>query len=151
MKSSVHTGASLLLKVAYEDGTEKVIGFARSFTYSVVQGQKLTYVVDSSTPVEIAQGAAPSFVKGAMSLYLPKGTTPEAAGLVPFRLDGEDNNIAMLSKYLHFRVYDRATLNLVFAAEYCKVGSYSVSMQARGIIEMNLQFDGIISTPGLAI
>ena len=151
MKSALHTAASLLLKVAYEDGSEKLIGFARAFTYSVSQGQKVTYTVDSSTPVEIAQGAAPSFVKGSLTVFLPKGTTPESSGLVPYRVDTDDSNIAVLSKYLHFRIYDRSTLNLVFAAEFCKVGTYSAAIQARGVVEMSLQFDGIMGTPGLAI
>lgn len=151
MKSLLHTGASLALKVAYEDGKEKLIGFARNFSYSVSQGQKVTYTVDSPLPQEIAQGAAPSFVKGQLTVFLPKGTTPESVGLVPYRVDAAGTPIGQLSKHIHFRIYDRLTGNKVFMAEYCKVSNYSVVIQARGIVEVSLQFDGVLSTPGLTI
>ena len=151
MRSLLHTGASLLLKVAYEDGTEKSIGFARNLTYSVSNGQKSTYVVDQATPAEIAQGAAPSFVKGSLTVYLPKGTTPESLGLVPYRVDENGDNIAVLSRYLHLRIYDRLTLNQVFSCEFCKFGNYTVGIQARGVVEVNLQFDGQLGTPGLTL
>jgi hypothetical protein len=151
MKSLLHTGASLLLKVGYEDGSEKTIGFARNLNFSVSNGQKVTYVVDQATPAEIAQGAAPSFVKGSLNIYLPKGTNPEAMGLVAYRHDAEGNQIAVLSKHLHFKIYDRATLNLIFTAEYCKVSTWSFVAQARGIVEIQLQFDGVYLTPGLSI
>ena len=73
MKSLLHTGASLLLKVAYDTGASKTIGFARNLNFSVSQGQKVTYVVDSIIPAEIAQGAAPSFVKGSLNVFFPEG------------------------------------------------------------------------------
>lgn len=151
MKSLLHTGASLAFRVAYEDGTEKTIGFAKGLTYSVSQGQKVTYTVDSPLPQEIAQGASPSFVKGSVTLYLPKGTTPESVGLVPYRVDAGGAPIGQLSKIMHFRIYDRLTGNRVLAAEYCKVGMYTVSVVIRGIVEVSLQFDGILSTPGLTV
>ncbi len=151
MKSLLHTGASLALKVAYEDGGEKLIGFAKGLTYSVSQGQKVTYTVDSPLPQEIAQGAAPSFVKGALTLYLPKGTTPESVGLVPYRVDLGGNPIGQLSRIMHFRVYDRLTGNRIMACEYCKVSTYTVSAVIRGIVEVSLQFDGVLLTPGLSL
>ena len=151
MKSLLHTGASLALKVAYEDGTEKMIGFARNFSYTVSQGQKITYTVDSSLPQEIAQMAAPSFVRGQLTVYLPKGTTPESVGLVPYRVDAAGLPIGQLSKLIHFRIYDRLTGNRVMSAEHCKVSTYTVSIQARGIVELNMQFDGVLMTPGLTI
>lgn len=151
MKSLLHTGASLALKVAYDSGQEKLIGFARGLSWTVSQGQKSTYTVDSPLPQEIAQGAAPSFVKGSLTVYLPKGTTPESVGLVPYRVDAGGQPVGQLSKIIHFRVYDRLTGNRVMAAEYCKVGMYTVTIQARGIVEVSLQFDGILATPGLTI
>lgn len=151
MRSMLHTGASLLLKVKYENGTSKVIGFASNFNYSVTQGQKTTYVVDSPFPAEIAQSAAPSQVRGSLSLYLPKGTTPESVGLVPLRTDANGNNMIATSKYLFFEIYDRATMNLVMSCDYCKVGSYSVGITARGIVQVNLTFEGVYVTPGLTI
>lgn len=151
MKSLLHTGASLALKVAYEDGKEKLIGFAKGFTYTVSQGQKTTYTVDSSLPQEIAQGAAPVFVKGQLTVFLPKGTTPESVGLVPYRVNLAGEQIGQLSKSLHYRIYDRLTGNRVFSAEYCKVSNYTAVIQARGIVEVSMQFDGVLVTPGLTI
>ena len=152
MRSLIQTGASLLLKVHYPStGKEKVIGFARGLTYSVSQGQKSIHVVDTPFPAEIAQGAAPSFVKGGLTCYLPSGSTPESAGLVPYRTN-EDGAINMAgSKYLNFRIYDRLSNQLVMSCDYCKVSSYSVSIVARGIVECSLQFDGILLTPGQTI
>lgn len=149
MKSLLQTGASLLLKIEYaSDGKEKVIGFAKALSYSVQQGQKSTYVVDSPFPVEIAQGAAPSSVRGSMVLYLPKGSNPEAAGLVPYRhgSNGEPNQAT--SQYMHLKMYDRATNKLVFSCEYCKVSSYTMTIAARGVVECNLSFEGMYLTPG---
>jgi len=151
MKSLLHTGASLLLKVGYDDGTSKTIGYARNFTSTVSQGQKQTFVVDSPIPAEIAQGAAPQFVKGSLTVYLPKGTTPESLGLVSYRIDTDGSYIATQSKYLSFQILDRATLNLVYACEYCKVGTYTISVPARGIVQVDLQFDGLQMTPGLTL
>jgi hypothetical protein len=151
LKSLLHTGASLLLKVSYDAGQSKTIGFAKNLSFSVSQGQRVTYVVDSIIPAEIAQGAGASFVKGSINVFLPKGCTMESVGLVPYRIDKDGSQIAQLSKYLTFQVLDRATLNLVMALEYCKVGSYSFVAQARGIVEISMQFDGILATPGLTL
>jgi hypothetical protein len=151
MKSLLHTAASLLLKVRYEDGNSKVIGYASSFSYTVTQGQKAIYTVDSPLPAEIAQSAGPSQVRGNLTIYLPKGTTPESLGLVPMRQGGAGENLMAASKYLAFDIYDRDTSNLVVSCEYCKVGSYSLNIAAKGIVQVNLNFDGILVTPGLTI
>lgn len=151
MKSMLHTGASLALKVKYETGDSKVIGFATNFNYTVNQGQKSTFVVDSPFPAEIAQSASPSQVRGSLTVFLPKGTTPESVGLVPLRVGADGNNLAASSRYMSFEIYDRSTWNLVMACEYCKVGSYSVSISARGVVQVNLSFDGILVTPGLTL
>jgi hypothetical protein len=149
MKSLLHTGASLLLKVGYEDGTNKTIGYARNLSYTVTNGQKMTYVVDSPVAAEIAQGAGPMMVKGSLTVFLPKGNTPESLGLVSYRVDADGSYLSILSKYISFQVFDRATLNVIMALEYCKVSNYTVTVQARGIAEVNLQFDGQLATPGL--
>lgn len=151
MKSLLHTGASLLLKVSYDVGQTKTIGFARNLSFSVSQGQKVTYVVDSIIPAEIAQGAAPSFVKGSLNVFFPKGTTPESLGLVPYRIGPDGSQYAQLSKYMTFQILDRQTLNLVMGLEQCKIGSYNFVAQARGIVELQLSFDGILATPGLTL
>lgn len=151
MRSMIHTGASLYLKVKYEDGDSKVIGFATNFSYTVTNGQKSTFVVDSPVPAEIAQSAGPAQVRGNLTIFLPKGTTPESAGLIPYRTDEAGNNLAATSRYLSFEIYDRSTNNLVFSCDYCKVGTYSVSIVARGIVMVALTFDGIRVTPGLTL
>lgn len=148
MKSKIFTGAGLLLKVAYENGSEKIIGFAKALNVSVVQGHKNTYVVDSPLPAEMAQGTQPMVVKGSLITYLPKGSTPESSGLVPYRLDGYGEEQASLSSSMHIRIYDRATNTLVFSADYCKVTSYNINIVARGVVEVNFQFDGMHLTPG---
>ena len=151
MIPTLHTGASLLLKIHYPDsGLEHVIGFARNLSYSVNQGQKLIYVVDSPFPVEVAQGASPSAVRGSLTTYLPKGLTPEAAGLVPYRYQDEVN-LAAASRYIHIRVYDRLANTLVFSCDYCKIGSYTVNIPARGIVEVSFSFEGMFLTPGQSL
>jgi hypothetical protein len=148
MRSIALTSASLLLKVAYEDGKEKVIGFAKGLSVAVSQGHKNTFVVDSPFPAEMAQGTQPMIVKGSLTTYLPKGSTPESSGLVPYRLSLRNDENASTSKFMHLRVYDRTTDTLVFSADYCKVTSYNINMMARGIVEVQFQFDGMYLTPG---
>lgn len=148
MKSIIHTGPTLQVKVAYEDGEEKLIGFANGLIFSIVQGQKLIYTVDSPFPQAIDQGAAPSFVRGNMSLYLPKGATMESAGLVPFRTDEVGRPQNATSRYMHMRIYDRATTELVLSVNYVKVSSYTVSLEMRQVVRINLSFEGIYATPG---
>ena len=145
MKSLIQTGASLLLKVHYPlTGEEKIIGYCRGLNYSVTQGQKIIHTVDTPFPVEIAQAAAPSMVRGNLVCYLPKGSTPESMGLVPYR---NDMNMAG-SKYINIRIYDRLSQTLVMSCDYCKIGGYSVSVMARGIAEISLTFEGFMLTPG---
>lgn len=151
MKSQLHTGASLALRIKYETGEMKVIGFATNFSYTVSNGQKATFVVDSPLPAEIAQSAAGSMVRGSMTLFLPKGTTPESAGLVPFRTNLAGDNVMAASRYCTWEIFDRFTQAMVLSTEYCKVGTYSVSVAARGVVQMNLTFEGILATPGSSI
>lgn len=151
MRSMLHTGASLLLKVKYESGDSKVLGYATSFSYSVSNGQRTIYTVDSPFPAEIAQSAGPSQVRGSLTLYLPKGTTPESEGLVPYRMDAAGNNLIGSSRYLNFEIIDRSTMNLVVALDNCKVSTYTVTIQARGIVQVNLTFEGVTATSGLTL
>jgi hypothetical protein len=151
MKSLLQTGASLLLKVQYEDGEEKIIGFCSDLSYTVTQGQKLIYTVDQVTPVEIAQGAGPSQVSGTMNLYLPKGVTMESAGLVPARHDRKGLPAMGLSKAMKVKIYDRSSSALIVALEGVKVGQYTVSVPSRGIVKIQLSFNGMAATPGNAL
>lgn len=152
MKSLLQTGASLLLKVQYANGgKEKTIGFAQNLTFTVSQGQKMTYVVDTPFPAEIPQGATPSFVRGSLTTYLPKGTTPESVGLVPYRVNEEGDPYMTNSGYLNFRIYDRLSNAMVLSCDFCKVNSYTVNIMSRGIVAVTFSFDGILLTPGNAI
>jgi hypothetical protein len=148
MRSFLHTGASLQVKIVHEGDIEKTIGYATGLTFTVSQGQKMIYTVDSPFPQEIAQGAGPSFVRGSMMLFLPKGTTMERAGLVPYRQDAEGLPNMAASKFFGLRIYDRATTELVLSVDYCKVSTYTVSMQSRQVVRISVNFEGIYLTPG---
>lgn len=151
MQSLLHTGPSLVLKIAYEDDQrERVIGYCSGLTFRVSQGQKEIFTVDSPFPQEIAQGLGQSMVRGSMQVFLPKGQTLETLGLVPFRLRNKDTSNAMMamSRYFHMRVYDRLTSELVFSADFCKVGDYSIGIMARSTVRCDLNFSGVYLTPG---
>lgn len=146
--SILHTGPSLQVKIAYQDGTEKTIGYATGLNYTVLQGQKPIMVVDNPFPAEIAQGAAPSMVQGTLNILLPKGCTPESMGLVAYRRDASGAAYMPLSRYFHLRVYDRATSGLVFSCDFVKVGQYSMGIAARRVVQCDLAFTGMFLTPG---
>ena len=149
----IHTGPSLVLKVETltMPGEEKIVGFADSISFTSIQGQRAIYVVDSPFPQEISQGAAPSFCRGTISCYLPKGTTMESAGLVPYRLTKGGKNYLATSEYIKLKLYDRITDALVYAIDNCKVSQYTVTVQARAVIKVSLMFEGMYISPGLAI
>ena len=150
MKSLLQTGASILLKIQHEGGGEKTIGFCSDFSYTVTNGQKMIYVVDSVTPAEIAQGATASMVSGSMNLYLPKGVTMESVGLVPQRHNLKGENVMALSKAMTIKLYDRLSSLLIVAIEGAKVGQYTVSVPSKGIVKVQLTFNGTAATPGNA-
>ena len=148
MKSLLHTAPSLQLKIAKPGETEKLIGYATGLQFTVMQGQKPIFVVDSPFPHQLAQAAAASMVRGQITIFLPKGMTPETAGLVPYRQDEQGNIFQGGSQYLNFRIYDRRTTQLVFSADYCKVSDYTVSIRARQTVMCTLNFEGIFLRPG---
>jgi hypothetical protein len=154
MKSVIRTGAKLALKI--DDGSgERLIGFCTGINYTVSQGTKTIFVVDSPFPFEIASGASNSQVRGSMNIYMLQNTTPESAGLVPYRTSGaassKDNsphpgdptNTIHLahSKYFHMRLYDRASGELFAGMDYTKVTGYTVSTNAKGIVTASLTFE----------
>jgi hypothetical protein len=147
-KSLLHTAPSLLLKVQRPGESERLIGYATSLQFTVFQGQKVIPVVDSPIPVQIAQAAGASMVRGQMMIYLPKGMTPETAGLVAYRQDQRGNVFAGNSKYLSVRLYDRLTGQLVFSCDYCKFSDYTVSVRARSVVQCALNFEGLFLNPG---
>lgn len=147
MISILATGPAYLVKIQYADGTEVSIGFARGLNYSVFQGQKMIFVVDNPFPVEIAQGAAPSYVRATLNIYMPKGATPETLGLVSYRQDTDGTMLMVGSRYFNLRVYDRSTTQRVFSMDYCKVGSYTVNLEAKQVVQCALNIEGFMMTP----
>lgn len=164
MISTIRSGATLVVKMAYDNGqTERIIGFCTALTFSVNNGMKINHTVDSPFPGEIALGSAAMQVTGSMQLIMPKGTTLENAGLVPYRTaggasakDGATLNLSSVNNaqqvqdtiyigggsYAHVRVYDRQSDQLIFGCDYMKVQSYQVNMSARAIVRADINFVG---------
>jgi len=149
MKSNVHTGPGLTLKIHYPSNSqEKTIGFCTNLQYTVTNGQKPIFTVDSPFPAEIAQSASPSMVRGSMTLFLPKGSTPESSGLVPYRTDEQQRSNIAATKYLNLRIYDRLTKQLVMSLDYCKVSQYTVNIRSKSVVTVDMSFEGMFATPG---
>lgn len=148
MKSQLHTGPSLLLKIAASGQSERTIGYASGLQFSVSNGQKPLMVVDSPFPFQIMQAAGASMVRGQLNIYLPKGMTPETAGLIPYRQDSQGNIFAGASQYLSVRLYDRATTQLVFSCDFVKFGDYTVSVRTRSTVQVVMNFEGMFLNPG---
>lgn len=152
-QSQLRTGPNMKLAISYEAGAgeERTIGYASGFTFTVAQGQKATFVVDSPFAAEISQGGAPSFIKGTVTLYMPKGSNPVKAGLVPptngFNGPSDFPRMAT-SKYLHWRFYDRFTHELSWAINFCKVGTWTVVAQAKSHVIVTLNFEGMFIEQG---
>ena len=139
------------MRMAVVGGTssdEKTIGFATNLDYTVMNGQKMIFVVDSPFPAEIAQAAGQSYVRGAMKLYMPKGQTLESMNLSQFRHDAASQPTGPFGKYATLRVYDRLSKALVLSLDFVKFGQYSVSAPARGIVTATVQFEGMLASPG---
>ena len=83
-----------------------------------------------------------------MTLFLPKGSSPEAAGLVAYRTDSMGNIYNAASKYLHIRLYDRLTTALIYSLDYTKVSGYSVNIRTRTLVQVQLQFESFYATTG---
>lgn len=150
-QSSLYTAPNLALKVQYEKtGEEKLVGYARGLNFSVNTGLKQLSTVDSPIPEEIALGAGPSSVNGNITLYFLKGTDPIRMGIVPPTVDRGDLSRAAnaTSRYMHWRLYDRLTQELVFAVDFCKIASYSVSVQSKNVVEVQAQFVGLTALNG---
>jgi hypothetical protein len=148
MISKIITGPSLLIKIKPENGFEQTIGYATDLQLNVAQGQKEIFGVDSPFPFEIAQGAAPSLVRGTMAVYVLKGTNLETIGLVPYRSDDSKETISPNSKYIDINIYDRASKTLIYGIKNCKVSSYTISVSTRNVLRCSLTFSGILLEPG---
>lgn len=148
-KSVLHTGPSLVFKVADEDGAnERIFAYASNLTITVSQGQKPIYGIDSPFIQELAQGAGPSSVRGSLQIFLPKGSAPEHLGLVPFRQDSGKAAYMSGSRYINMRLYDRATGQLVLSVDSAKISGYTMATSAKSVVQISLNFEGIYLTPG---
>jgi hypothetical protein len=147
MQSLIHTGATVIVKIARKSQAEQTIGYATSVQYSVTQGQKSIFCVDSPFPYQISQGAGPSIVRGQISIYMMKGCTPEQLGLVSYRQDAAGNIFMANSEYVSLRIYDRSTGQLLMGLESMKVSDYTVMVRARSIVQCIMNFEGMFANP----
>jgi len=155
--SKIHNAPELKLYI-----NNQLAGYANDFRYSVVQGQKAFYGVDSPFPQEIAQGAAPSLVEGTMTVFRPKNGSPEAWGFMTpraskygseedlvtggFKANGMENpgSTALGSgKYSIIRLEDRKTSKVVANIYFVMFSAQSWSVGARGIMMGTLSFQGM--------
>lgn len=145
----IRTAAGLKLKVQYEPDAklpEKTIGFASNLTFTVQQGQKSIFTVDSPFPQEIAQGASPSQVRGSVTLYVRKGKDPIREAIVAATgVQGPDQ---AFSRYFHWRFYDRVTNELAWAINYVKVSSFTIQVQSKQMVIATCQFEGMFFESG---
>lgn len=168
LQSVLRTGANMVVKVAYNTNKqENTIGYATSLTYNVTNGLKLNHVVDSPFPSEIAYGSAPMQVQGTLSLLMPKGSTLEGAGLVPYRTAGgaSDKDGVQVSfgssgnfansvyigggQYMHLRIYDRLSGNMILGCDYCKIQSFQISVQSKSVARADISFVGKFLIPSI--
>lgn len=151
MISTLATGAGYQVKIAIDNSNEeRTIGFATKLNYTVTNGTKTSFGVDSPFPQEIGQGAAPSFVRGTMNLYMPRGMTLESLNMSPHRQDGEGAPVGPFVKYMHIRIYDRLSRALVLSLDFCKISQYTVDITAKSVVSAALSFEGMLASPGNA-
>lgn len=157
--SNLRTGPNLLVKIAYDlpNGPERTLGYAQALNFTVINGQKEIFTVDSPFPGEIAQAAGPSYVRGSFTLFMPKGSNPISAGLIaptsgplPDTSDPADMPRMSTSKYMHIRIYDRFTQELSFAVNFVKVSQWTTSIAAKQVVQVQLQFSGMFVEIGLS-
>lgn len=160
-QSYLRTGPNLLLKVSYEksDITEKIIGYAQNLSFSQALGQKPIFTVDSPFIQELAQAAAPTSIRGTVTLFMPKGSDPVRAGLVTPATDiagsfgnGEKDDLPLhsVSRSLNWRFYDRYTQELAFAINKVKVSQWSATITAKQVVRVSLQFEGTFFESGVS-
>lgn len=141
----------MFLKVGYESDPEKMIGYASNLSFSQNLGQRAIYTVDSPFIQELAQGAGPSSIRGSVTLYMPKGSDPIRAGLVAPSTNIETKDgvpVHVLSKYLHWKFYDRFSKELAFAINDVKVGEWSATIAAKSVVRVTLSFEGTFYESG---
>lgn len=151
MISILATGAGYQVKMAIDGSNEeRTVGFATKLNYSVMNGQKMIFTVDSPFPQEIANGAAQSYVRGTMNLFMPRGMTLEALNVTPHRHDEQGAPVGPFTKYFSIRVYDRLSRGLVLSLDFCKISQYTVDVTTRAVVQATVSFEGILASPGNA-
>jgi hypothetical protein len=151
MKAITAKGFDYIVKIKIE-GTneERTIGIVNKLTYTVVNGQKSIFVVDSPFPAEIAHAAAPSFVRGTINVWMPRGLTLESLNLSPFRHDEQGYAVGPYAKYFSLRVYDRLSRGIVLSLDWCKISQYTVDITANSLVQASISFEGMLASQGNA-
>ena len=132
----------------------KLVGFASALDYSIAQGGKAIFTVDSPFPQELAQGAAPSFIQGTMTVYRIYEESPESQGLIAPRTvnsAGQETSNPFetslgAAKYSTLELKDRTTENTILKAEYVMFNNQQWSIQPRGLVQGSLSFTGILGS-----
>lgn len=141
-------GADVLLSVSTPDGSlEEIFGWVVDFNVMVSQGQKPIYVVDTPFPIQIAQAASPTGVNGRMTTFFLRHWTLESRGFLPNRQNFVGEPIHYFSKFLNFKIIDRATRKTIYVFEYCKVSDFTIVFSTRNTVKCILNFTGIFATP----
>lgn len=130
-----------------------IAGYISDFNYTVNQGQKLTYGVDSPFPVEVAQGGTASSVSGSMAVWRPVGTSPETWGLLSARsgdsvasavTDSGTPQGSMLgtAQYSTIEILDRQSETILVTIIDVMFSSQSWSVAQRGLMRGTVEFQG---------
>lgn len=130
-----------------------IAGYVSAFSYSVGQGQKLTYGVDSPFPTEIAQGGSPSNVTGSMTVWRPMGASPESWGLLSARsgdsvasavVDSGTPGATMLgtAQYTTIEILDRESESILVTILDVMFASQSWSVEKSSLMRGTVEFQG---------
>ena len=157
--SALQNGPELRLFI-----NERLIGYATGLRYTVTQGQKPIYGVDSPVPQEIAQGAGPSILDGSITVYRPKDSSPEKSAIMTPRTSrlgiSEDGKLGGFlpngkeapgsfalgsGRYSTIRIEDRLTGKTIMQAYYVMFGSQSWTIGERQVVQGVLTFQGIVT------
>ena len=131
-QSKVLRGADIKLYVA-----GKLYPVAISINYTIDYGEHEIYGIDSQFPQEIA--STRMSVKGTVSGVRAK----LSGGLQGFNLRTRINEI-LHSPYTSLRLVDRHSNEDLLWLPQMKVSSETFSVQAKGIVNINFSFTGII-------
>lgn len=147
MFSISQTSSNLLVYAVMPSGNEIPLGFVINLNLEVSQGQRVIFGVDSPFPVQIAQAAQPSIVRGVMNIVLLKSTTPESLNLIAGRNNAVGDPINIGSHYIHFRIFDRASRKPIYTIFQAKIGGFNLNIPAQSVVTCQLAFDAAYLVP----